>query len=639
MKNIYYFLKCNKITLIIIFLSIFSFPVKINPVEIGLDNSWLFGLYAAFDKNLQFGKDVIITFGPLGFLFLPLFYNLKLWFISIIVNFIIHIVFISIFFKYYFDSIKKKIFFVPLIIIPFLPQLTIDYKILFIGITLMLMLINEKPVLNIFFYLLTINIILAFGALIKFSIFIMNIYLLFILLIYFFYNKKITNMLFLVFSYVLSIIVVWLLLNQSIENIYYYISNGMEISTGYNDSMAIWPSMPWKNILMIFISILMFVIISIEIVLSLIKKNFVALMCNLLIGGIGFFIYKHGIVRQDDSHVFIFYMFLTLLLLMYFYHNQVYFSNYPILKKVNISIFVIIYFLSGFLFYKNFTSIIDNFNLSSKARTIVAISNTHDAIILNSKEKIKKHFIINEDVIKKIANKKVDIIPEDISLAYGYEFNWKPRPIFQSYTAYSVKLDEINSLHFKNVSDVSPDYLLYRYNSIDNRYPLFDEPLTLMKIIENYSNEEISNDFLILRKNLKSEIIKNVLLEKKESKFGQYIEIPYQKDVPVFASIQIEANIIGKIVKFLYKPSLVYIKFKLKNNHTTKKYRLIINNLENGILVSDYVENLGDLQSLILQDKTNLKKITGIIIEPNHLFYFNDKINITFFKSERQTIY
>ena len=49
----------------------------------GLDPSWVIGINVASIEKMQFGKDIVFTFGPLGFLYLPAFCQFNTWIFDI----------------------------------------------------------------------------------------------------------------------------------------------------------------------------------------------------------------------------------------------------------------------------------------------------------------------------------------------------------------------------------------------------------------------------------------------------------------------------------------------------------------------------------------------------------------------------
>lgn len=54
-------------------------PLIIGASGGGLDQSWRIGLLKAADQGLIYGRDIVFTYGPLGFLTIPVFIKKSLW--------------------------------------------------------------------------------------------------------------------------------------------------------------------------------------------------------------------------------------------------------------------------------------------------------------------------------------------------------------------------------------------------------------------------------------------------------------------------------------------------------------------------------------------------------------------------------
>ena len=67
---------------------------------------------------------------------------------------------------------------------------------------------------------------------------------------------------------------------------------------------------------------------------------------------------------------------------------------------------------------------------------------------------------------------------------------------FQSVSAWTEYLDYTNSKHF--TGGQSPQSILYAFESVDYRYPLFDEPGTFRTVLRNYIFKNISGKFITL---------------------------------------------------------------------------------------------------------------------------------------------
>src|SRR3954469_9878313 len=61
---------------VLLIAGIFTFP---NPPTPGLDPSWRMALGYFFEKGLQLGKDVVFTYGPLGFIMGKTISGLQFW--------------------------------------------------------------------------------------------------------------------------------------------------------------------------------------------------------------------------------------------------------------------------------------------------------------------------------------------------------------------------------------------------------------------------------------------------------------------------------------------------------------------------------------------------------------------------------
>lgn len=83
-----------------------------------------------------------------------------------------------------------------------------------------------------------------------------------------------------------------------------------------------------------------------------------------------------------------------------------------------------------------------------------------------------------------IGDRTVDILTVEVALAEGWELNWRPRPVLQSYAVATRALDELDAAHF--ASDRAPEILLVDLQGLDTRHPFMDAPLTWREILLRY---------------------------------------------------------------------------------------------------------------------------------------------------------
>jgi len=89
------------------------------------------------------------------------------------------------------------------------------------------------------------------------------------------------------------------------------------------------------------------------------------------------------------------------------------------------------------------------------------------------KNGLRDFYQLDKETIDFIGNKTMDVIPWEFSVPWSYDLNWSPRPLVVSFIVFSTHLDKLNAQHF--LDEEAPETITYSYNSIDGRYPLFDE--------------------------------------------------------------------------------------------------------------------------------------------------------------------
>lgn len=616
-SNLNKIIECkNKFLLPLLFLiiAIWTLQWPYSLPTLGLDNSWNIGLYKAASEGLQFGPDIAFTCGPLGFILRRVYIDPELWFLSFIFLIITHFLFIYSFALLMVKSSatwKEYLIVIPiLLLIPmtFLEEyeMMLSASIIFYLVALNKLDTRYEPYILSFF-----SVLLAIASLIKFNNAMMSVSIIVLFLLISFSKKEYKKYLYLLFVYVLSLIILWKLAGQSFINLPDYVFYSIQLSSGYSDAMAV-QGPDWQ----IYAGLISLTYIIIILYYSLIKKINNLFILIFLNSGILFLIFKHGFVRHD-LHVLHFIATYTILFMcIYLVYGK---TSNSALKYIPLLLSLLLvtstYFVYPGIMGENIFQ-----KVPAYESTFSLISNTsyQTQVLEKSKSSVRQDYSLNNETIKYINNKTMDIFPWDIALAWAYNFNWSPRPVFQSYSAYTEQLDKLNAKHFSK--EKAPKVLLYSFRSIDGRYPLFDEPATFAAILNNYSFVNKSGEFLILSYNPKE---KTTIIEQDlgtiEMELGQPIKIPEYNDGYVFGQIQLEYSSFGRLMKFFYKPAFAHIRFQFSDSLNSKSYRFIPGNSMNGVFLSQYVENVDDLASIFSGNIThNIDEIVIDVDNPDH---------------------
>jgi hypothetical protein len=169
---------------------------------------------------------------------------------------------------------------------------------------------------------------------------------------------------------------------------------------------------------------------------------------------------------------------------------------------------------------------------------------------------------------------------------------------------------------------------LYRFSSIDNRYPLFDTPAVFRMILNDYIPNVIDNDYLVLEKRDTAYLTTMKSISLANAKIGESVPIPKIDGEFIFAKIYMEYNFLGKILNILYKTPDA--KMKLYSNGYEYEHKFIFSTARNGIFLSQYIHNVKELEKLWNGKPVN--NVSNFMISVENEHFYNKNIRVEFFK-------
>ncbi len=170
--------------------------------------------------------------------------------------------------------------------------------------------------------------------------------------------------------------------------------------------------------------------------------------------------------------------------------------------------------------------------------------------------------------------------------------NYRPRPVFQSYSAYTPELQSRN-LRFVR-SSRAPEYFLWRTDSIDNRYVPADDALLWAELPGLYTLRFSEQDFALLqRRPQPAAAPTKVFLHQQSVRLGQAAEIPAHGADRLWLEITATPSLLGKLRAALYRPAL--LDFTITDcTGREARHRLLPKTAEAGFLVRPLIESQTD---------------------------------------------
>ena len=439
----------------------------------------------------------------------------------------------------------------------------------------------------------------------------------------FIYNLKLNILNLSIFYSVFSLFLLKIIYTSN-PSLLDYMVNSFEIISGYSAGMS-----KGGSDLILLLGIIEIFFIAILLLLVLIEGHTAFALVLLFNTAL---IFKHGFVRQDFGHISQFAMFTSIIVIFCIGKTRKQRTRIFAYGLCAYSILV------GFVF-TNEVNIYKTLKPRNVAKNIELVGYWSGLYSRNVKK--KESWIdglrLPDNIISNLRNKKVDIIPWDILLVKANQLNWKPRPIFQSYSAYSVALDDIN---FKSLLKEPRDYILYNFKSIDKRHPFFDEPKTFFYVYCNYQ-PSIKMPYLINTSRLSNIILLERRSEPRNksegNKIGSGLSIPWETpyciesndNQIIMAKVKIYYSIIGKILKVFFRVAPVKMHVGYADGGD-RHFRIVHENSSNGIIISHLPRDSHEALSFF---KGNLPaKVKWIEFKAKNSLIFKPKIELTIIK-------
>ena len=205
-----------------------------------------------------------------------------------------------------------------------------------------------------------------------------------------------------------------------------------------------------------------------------------------------------------------------------------------------------------------------------------------------------------------------DIYPFDQTYLLASANTWSPRPVFQSYSAYTPQLADMNRIHLLGPS--APDNIIFSLQPIDGRLPSLEDGPSWPVLMDRYKPMLYEDGFLYLKKGEDSTHpadMKPFFTE--DHKIDEVVTLP-NVTAPVFAQISMKRSLMERIESIFFKPAPLRITLNLLDG-SSRNYRFVPGMGEAGFVLSPLVENTTDF--LLSYDSWRYlenKRVTSISI-------------------------
>ena len=594
-----------------IFLSSFFLSGTTTPIG-ELDPSWQAVLEFARQKRLQFGSEIIFTYGPLGFLLQPhgfgMFPSLRAIF-ALAFSGVVAVAALNLTLRI--RGVAKFVFLFWLLLFPSPSlrgtELVFVYLIaVFVGCVLLDATYKRSWSERVLvFYLCSL-------ALVKFSFFVPILFLLVICATDRICRRDGEGARELVACAVISFVFLWLVLGQSLEGFFQYLWGSQQIASGYSEAMSVAPQ---SRVLKYALRAAVLFLFALAVTCAVARQKQHVIAPAMIIVFFSFTAWKQGFVRAD-GHVL---MFLYFLPVAYgFLFTTAFSGSIPGAVQTGL---LLGYFAVAGLCLMAANAIFPGLPLAqtkSLGERLLANSQSLIALLTPASSPpggFPKNLRVEDRlprIAQRVGDSSIDVFNYRQGAALLNDLNYHPRPVIQSYSAYTPDLLRANLDFYRSSS--RPSYVLFSLETIDGRFPTLDDALLLPYLLANYQPVLAEHHFLLMERTPGPPVKVNYdRVYSASLEIGQKLDMTPWNNSPLFLRVSATPTLLGRILTLLYQPPAYKLEVELDEGGK-KDFRFIRGMASQGFLVNPLLENNTDVVDLLSGE--NQKKVRSVAILP-----------------------
>lgn len=376
----------------------------------------------------------------------------------------------------------------------------------------------------------------------------------------------------------------WFAAGQAIGNVPDFIAGGFQIVSGYSQAMASAPpGTKWD--LAVVAGVLAVALLVAGSALS-VDGSRRRVAAALIMGVAAFAAFKEGIVREDAPHLSI--LFATALALAVAIPWQRTRRPPAVAALVALAALALAT-ASPSPRARDFNPIEHADTLVSELRTL-ASAERRDRLAASGRELIAHFSSLDQATLRLIGERPVHVDPSGASVAWAYDLDWRPLPVFQANSAYTTALDQDN-VDFLT-SPQGPDRVLrgtpaaldpFSPEVIDGRYAAWNPPGVAIAMLCRFRPLRTTPRWQVLAR-ADDRCGDARPLGSVETAYGERVEVPAaMEDEAVIAEIH-GAGVAGteRLQALLFRARFRFVKI----NGGAASYRLVPGTAADGLIMS-----------------------------------------------------
>ena len=467
----------------------------------GIDPSWVEGLYMAADRGLDFGTQIVFSFGPLGFLDFPGAYLVDLGRLAFAWSALVHLFFCV---SLLWASRRAFGLLVGLAITVFAASMPFSDPVLIgAAVVCAAALLDEWSSRSRLAFALVAGALAGMQLLGSLRAGPVLVVMALAVLLGLPGRRRILPAF--AAALVVSFLVFWFATGQGLGNLDDYALNTASVLSGYSASMVYVLPGRWWQFPGFALGIAVLVVLAIAAGRRWDAPRRVGLL--VMVAAVAFLMFKHAVVRSSPGSAGVCLAALLAIGLALAPHVR---------RSLAVGAVALLAALTYIGNQEGFSSI--TFDFQSRGESFVtqlkdmAKPGALAEQQLAGREAMQAYYALTPRQLALLRSGSVHVASLEAGAAYAYELDWDPLPVFQQYTAYTERLDKLNAaklesssapdrILWENAPAVDPSFVSVRPypGTIDERVPAWDSPAEMVQMFCRYRVENWDERWAVLR--------------------------------------------------------------------------------------------------------------------------------------------
>jgi hypothetical protein len=215
----------------------------------------------------------------------------------------------------------------------------------------------------------------------------------------------------------------------------------------------------------------------------------------------------------------------------------------------------------------------------------------------------------------RIGQSSVDMFGCEQLAVLANGLNFRPRPVFQSYAAYCLPLMEWNQAFYR--SETAPEFVIFQLLGMDRKLPTLEDALVLRHLLINYELVASEAPFLLLHAQ-PPEAPKLKLLKEATISPGELLKLSEFATTNLWLELELKPTLLGRVREFLYQPakSRLVVSWSANGKDSTRRFRAPAPMLAAGFLLSPLLLTTDDVRALYEGAESNRPNACSIEFNP-----------------------